>query len=95
MSGRWPAWWTRAAFALVRQPRLWPTALRQIVRLAPSGWWRRWPPLPRPDPAYLRFRMETAYGDPDHDPEAADVVAYLNWCRTGERKCAPTKGRGG
>ncbi|HVL03049.1 MAG TPA: hypothetical protein VM386_01300 [Acidimicrobiales bacterium] len=95
MSGRWPAWWTRAAVALVRRPGLWPTALRQIVRLAPSGWWRRWPPLPRPDPAYLRFRMETAYGDPDHDPEAADVVAYLSWCRTGEWKCAPGKGRGG
>lgn len=95
MSGRWSAWWTRAAFALVRRPGLWPTALRQIVRLAPSGWWRRWPPLPRPDPAYLRFRMETAYGDPYHAPEATDVVAYLSWCRTGVQKCGPPKGRGG
>lgn len=85
MTGKWPAWWARAALALVRHPGLWPTALRQIVRLAPSGWWREWPPLPRPDPAYLRFRMETAYGDPDRDPEAADVVAYLSWCRTGAR----------
>ena len=95
MSGRWSAWWARAAFALVLRPGLWPTALRQILRLAPSGWWRRWPPLPRPDPAYLRFRMETAYGDPDHDPEAADVVAYLRWCRTGAGKCGPAQGRGG
>jgi hypothetical protein len=25
--------------------------------------------------------MVTAYGDPDHDPEPHDVVAYLKWCR--------------
>jgi hypothetical protein len=25
--------------------------------------------------------METAYGDPEHDPEPADVVTYLRWCK--------------
>jgi hypothetical protein len=84
-----------AGLALVRRPSLWPTALRQALRLAPSGWWRRWPPLPQPDPTYLRFRMETAYGDADHDPEPADVVAYLAWCRRGDRNCPPEQGRGG
>ncbi|CAN5129862.1 hypothetical protein BH24ACT1_BH24ACT1_04490 [soil metagenome] len=69
--------------------------MRQILRLAPSGWWRRWPPLPLPDPTYLRFRMETAYGDPDCDPEPADVVAYLAWCQQGHRKWPPRRGRGG
>jgi hypothetical protein len=32
-----------------------------------------------PDPDYLRFRFQTAFGD--GEPEAADVVAYLEWCR--------------
>ena len=25
--------------------------------------------------------MQTAYGDPDREPEPSDVVAYLRWCR--------------
>jgi hypothetical protein len=53
----------------------------QVIALAAHGWWRRWPPLPAPDPAYLRFRLQTQYGDPDRRPEPADVVAYLKWCK--------------
>ena len=49
--------------------------------MAVPGWWRRWPPLPRPDPAYLAFRMETAYGSGAARPTPADVVAYVRWCR--------------
>lgn len=77
-----PRWWVAAGRALAARPWLWPTAVVQLVRLAPRGWWRRWPPFPRPDPGYLRFRVQTAYGDPDRDPEAADVVTYLAWCRS-------------
>lgn len=66
---------------LLARPRLWPTALLVGARLVPRGWWRRWPPLPRPDRAYLAFRMETAYGDPGADPEPGDVISYLEWCR--------------
>jgi hypothetical protein len=49
--------------------------------LAKRGWWRRPPFLPVPDAAYLRFRMETAYGDADRDPEPDDLITYLRWCR--------------
>lgn len=65
---------------MVRHPGLWPTALRQAVRMAAPGWWRRPPFLPLPDEAYLRFRLQTAYGS-GGVPEAGDVVAYLRWCR--------------
>ena len=37
-----------------------------------------------PDAGYLRFRMETQYGN-DHDPEPGDVVTYLHWVRTSAR----------
>ncbi|HVF14522.1 MAG TPA: hypothetical protein VM942_07980 [Acidimicrobiales bacterium] len=37
--------------------------------------------MPLPDPSYLRFRLQTAYGDPNRSPAARDVVAYLEWCR--------------
>lgn len=66
---------------LLRRPGLWPTAVVELWRLSPPRWWRRWPPLPVPDRDYLRFRMQTAYGDPGAHPEGSDVVAYLEWCR--------------
>ena len=74
-------WWVQVARAVLRHPSLWPVALSQSLRLARPGWWRRSPFLPVPDPAYLRFRLETQYGS-DHDPEPDDVVTYLHWCRT-------------
>lgn len=73
------AW--HAALAVAVRPSLWRTALRQLRLLAVPGWWRRAPWLPVPDQAYLRFRLQTMYGDPDHDVEPADLVTYLRWCR--------------
>lgn len=70
------------AAAVARRPTLWPTALHQAWVLAPTGWWRRKPFLPLPDPAYLRFRLVTQYGDAAHPPTPGDVVTYLRWCRT-------------
>ena len=74
-------WLVPAMAAVAARPALWPVAVRQGLRLAVPGWWRRWPPVPRPDPDYLRFRMQTAFGDPEAAPAPADVVAYLEWCR--------------
>lgn len=71
--------WLRAAGLVVVRPNLWGAALRQAARLARPGWWRRAPFVPRPDPGYLRFRFETAYGGGEPDP--ADVLDYLRWCR--------------
>ena len=77
-------WAAKAALAVLRHPGLWTTALVQLLRLAAPGWWRRRPFLPLPSPAYLRFRLQTAYGD-DRPPVPADVVTYLHWCRAWPR----------
>jgi hypothetical protein len=75
-------WALTAVRAVLAHPTLWSTGIRQVRILARPGWWRRPPFLPVPDPSYLRFRLETAYGGAgDHPPEPADVVAYLRWLR--------------
>jgi hypothetical protein len=84
-----------AALAVLVRPWLWPSALHQLRVLAAPGWWRRAPHLPLPPDGYWRFRMVTAYGDPDAAPVPADLVTYLGWCRQ-ERRRRPGRwaGRG-
>ena len=56
-------------------------AARAYVTHVPDGWYRRMPFLPVPDRAWLRFRLVTAYGDPDRAPEPVDVITWLEWLR--------------
>lgn len=75
-------WWlVRVVAAVAIRPTLWWTATRQVGRLARPGWWRRPPFLPIPPADYLRFRFQTAYGDPTRLPPVGDVLTYLHWCR--------------
>ena len=60
-------WVWPAVAAVAVRPGLWGVALRQGLRLAV--------------PDYLRFRRQTAFGDPAKAPAPADVIAYLEWCR--------------
>jgi hypothetical protein len=85
------AGWLRVVAAVARHPDLWPTAAVQVRRLAPNQWWRRPPFLPVPDRAWMRFRLRTAYGDPDRVPQPADVVAWLGWCRSWDRLRYPQR----
>ncbi len=76
----------RAARAVAGRPDLWPTALRAAADLRRTGWWRRPPFLPVPDPAWLRFRLVTAYGgegtlDATTPLEAEELLTWLEWRR--------------
>ncbi len=71
--------WLRAFFAIALHPRLWWVAVRQVARMARPKWWRHAPFLPIPTADYLRFRLETAYGEVIA-PRPSDLVAYLQWC---------------
>jgi hypothetical protein len=75
------AFWFHCVTAVVRRPRLWSTAARQANRSVRARWWTRPPYVPFPDRAYVRFRLETAYGSGAR-PRAGDVVRYLEWCRS-------------
>jgi hypothetical protein len=74
------AFWFHCCSAVLRRPHLWFAAVRQISRAVPMRWWTRSPFVPLPDRAYVRFRLETAYGK-DASPRVADVLRYLEWCR--------------
>ena len=70
--------------AIIRRPTLWPEALRALVAFTPSGWWRKPPFLPVPRRAYVRWRLQTAYGSSDARPSPIDLVHFLQW-RRGQR----------
>ena len=71
--------------AILVRPRLWLTAVKQYRESLPRRWWTRRPFLPIPARDYLRFRLQTQYGSPDHRIEAADVLNYLTWCKLHRR----------
>lgn len=73
------------AWAVLRRPSLWFTALRQWKRTTPAGWWKHRPFLPVPSGDYLKFRMVTQYGDANHRAAPEDVLNYLAWCRRHDR----------
>jgi hypothetical protein len=77
--------------AVLRRPDLWWAALGALRRLAVPGWWHRAPFLPVPDPRLWDFRMVTAYGSADADPESTDVVSYLEWCRSTAGHCSSSR----
>lgn len=76
---------------VLQHPTLWFTALRQMFRLAPNGWWHRAPFLPLPDARYLSFRLETQYGDDMSQATGRDLVTYLAWCRAYQRELSRSR----
>lgn len=67
-----------AGRAIVR-PRLALDLLRVAWRFRARGWQTRFPFLPLPPAAYVRWRMHTAYGSADAVPPADDVIRYARW----------------
>lgn len=62
-----------------RNPVTAAALLNVAWRFRRRGWFRRFPFLPLPDREYVRWRMLTAYGDPNAIPPVADVVRYARW----------------
>lgn len=79
--------------AVALRPWLWAAAVRQVRVLAPDGWWRRFPFVPLPDPAWMGFRLTTAYGSSSARLDPTDVVVWLAWSNT-VRHAGETHGPG-
>jgi hypothetical protein len=70
------------AFRGAANPRLAADLLRTAWAFRRRGWRTTPPFLPIPDRTYLRWRMETAYADPDAIPPVEDVIRFARWRRT-------------
>lgn len=80
-SASWPALVLRLALRGTLSPRLGLDLLRTGWAFRRHRWWCVAPFLPVPDRTYLRWRMETAYGDPDAIPPLEDVANFARWRR--------------
>ena len=81
--GHGPGAWAGVALTVAARALVNPALAVDLVRVAwrfrRRHWWRRAPFLPVPDRTYVRWRMHTAYGDPDAVPPAAELIRYARW----------------
>ena len=63
----------------LRRPRLIPYMLAAAWAFRARDWYRRPPFLPLPPESYLRWRLDTAYGDPEAEPPIDELERYLVW----------------
>lgn len=75
----WPALMLTLAARSAMNPAVGIALLRVAWRFRRRGWMLRFPFLPLPDAAYMRWRMYTAYGDEHAAPPAEDVIRYARW----------------
>lgn len=76
----------RIAGVLLRRPWLLPLFLSSAWAFRSRHWYRRAPFLPLPSEAYMRWRLDTAYGDPEADPPVEDLLHFLRWARAMRRE---------
>lgn len=71
---------TRAVLSLaVRRPWRIPAILGMAWSFRARGWYRRPPFLPLPPKDYIRWRMETAYGDAGTVPPGHELEGFVIW----------------
>ncbi|MEM7415017.1 MAG: hypothetical protein AAF389_05925 [Gemmatimonadota bacterium] len=63
----------------LRRPRLIPYLLSAAWAFRARDWYRRPPFLPIPPRSYVRWRLDTAYGDPDAVPPLDELERYVVW----------------
>lgn len=63
----------------IRRPWTLPHLVRAAWAFRARNWHRRAPFLPLPPRSYLRWRLETAYGDPEARPPLDEAERYLSW----------------
>lgn len=77
--------WTALGLALFGRAIVNPRIAWELASLAWAmrrrGWYRTPPFLPLPPVEYVRWRMDTAYGDENAVPPVRDVLRFARWRR--------------
>ena len=73
----------------LRRPGLWPAMLSAAWAFRSRGWYRKPPFLPLPSREYMRWRLETAYGDPEAVPPRDEIVRFVTWSAEMRRRMRP------
>lgn len=73
----------------LKRPRLWPALVSAAWAFRPRDWYRRAPFLPLPSKSYMRWRLETAYGDPEAVPPADEIERFVTWSADMRRRMRP------
>ncbi|HEX6560316.1 MAG TPA: hypothetical protein VF021_12660 [Longimicrobiales bacterium] len=69
----------RFALRCITRPHLLALLPGAAWRFRARGWWRRPPFLPLPPADYIRWRLHTAFGNEQAEPDIDDLEAYLAW----------------
>tara|TARA_B100001971_G_scaffold41028_1_gene36058 strand:+ start:2182 stop:2493 length:312 start_codon:yes stop_codon:yes gene_type:complete len=73
------ALYLKMAGLALKRPRTVPYLLQAAWAFRSRDWYRRPPFLPLPPASYMKWRMETAYGDPEAVPTDDELERYLVW----------------
>ncbi len=76
----------------LRRPGLWPDLLAAAWAFRRRGWYLRPPFLPLPSPAYMRWRLETAYGEGGAIPPTDELARFVSWSAAMRRRMRPRSG---
>ena len=76
----------RLAWVLITRPWLFPLFLSAGWAFRARNWYRTPPFLPLPSREYMRWRMETAYGDPEADAPTDELLRFLRWSAAMRRR---------
>jgi hypothetical protein len=63
----------------LRRPTLIPALIGMAWAFRARDWPRRAPFLPLPPRGYMRWRMDTAYGDPGAVPPPDELERFVRW----------------
>ena len=78
--------YVRLMWAAVRRPSLIPAILGAAWAFRANQWYRRPPFLPIPPKDYMKWRLETAYGDANAMPATHELERYVRWGRDMRRR---------
>ncbi|MCE2454537.1 MAG: hypothetical protein J4G12_01800 [Gemmatimonadetes bacterium] len=76
------------AALVLTNPRYLPLALSSAWAFRAHRWWARPPFLPLPSLTYVRWRMDTAYGDPAAAPSRDELKGFLQWAHRARKEMA-------